>query len=50
MNVAQLHNYPVWTVVKLPDSAPIAKIEIESVEYVGRGPALAQIKAFNKEW
>ena len=50
VNVAQLHNYPVWTVVKLPDSAPIAKIEIESVEYVGRGPALAQIKAFNKEW
>ena len=48
--VVRLHDYPDWTVVAPPDSGPIARIEIESLDFVGKGPAIAAVKAFRKEW
>ena len=48
--VVQLHNYPNWTVVLAADSGPVARIEIQSLGYVGKGPALAGVKAFKAGW
>ncbi len=48
--VVRLHDYPDWTVVAPPDSGSIARIEIESLDFVGKGPAIAAVKAFRKEW
>ena len=48
--VVRLHHYPDWTVVAPPDGGPIARIEIESLDFVGKGPAIAAVKAFRKEW
>ena len=48
--IVRLHDYPDWTVVAPPDSGPIARIEIESLDFVGKGPAIAAVKAFRKEW
>ena len=48
--LVRLHDYPDWTVVAPPDSGPIARIEIESLDFVGKGPAIAAVKAFRKEW
>jgi hypothetical protein len=48
--IVQLHDYPDWTVIKPPESGPIEKIEIETLEFVGEGPALAGVKAFKAGW
>ena len=48
--LVRLHDHPDWTVVAPPDSGPIARIEIESLDFVGKGPAIAAVKAFRKEW
>ena len=45
---AALYAYPNWTVIQTPDIGPIARIEIQSLEYAGEGPALAGVRAFNR--
>ena len=40
-----LFDYPKWTVVPGPESE-VARIEVESLEHVGAGPALSEVKAF----
>jgi hypothetical protein len=45
-----LVGYPNWTVISTPEIGPIARIEVQSLEYVGEGPALAGIRAFNRQW
>jgi hypothetical protein len=44
--VVQLYDYPNWTVVTPPTPGLTSKIEIETLEFVGKGPALAWVKAF----
>ena len=47
---ASLVDYPYWTVLSAPEIGPIARIEVQSLAYVGEGPALAGIRAFNRQW
>jgi hypothetical protein len=47
---ATVFGYPNWTVVATPAIGPVARIEIQSLEYVGEGPALAGVRAFNRRW
>jgi hypothetical protein len=42
----RLHAYPEWTVVPVNGAKPIARIEVESIRWVGLGPALSEIRAF----
>jgi len=41
-----LFNYPSWTVIPVDASAPVISFKITSLEHVGGGPALNEIKAF----
>jgi hypothetical protein len=41
-----LYDYPRWTVIQNPSTAPISEVSVTSVRYVGDGPALSEIKAF----
>jgi hypothetical protein len=47
---ATLFEYPNWTVVSTPVMGSVARIEIQSLEYVGMGPAIAGVRAFNRRW
>jgi hypothetical protein len=47
---APLVGYPNWTVISAPEIGPVARIEIQSLEHVGEGPALAGVRAFNRRW
>jgi hypothetical protein len=48
--VVQLHDYPDWTVIKPRESGPTDRIKIETLQFVGEGPALAGVKAFKTGW
>jgi hypothetical protein len=48
--VIGLYDYPDWTVVTPPVTEPLSKISIQSVSFVGHGPALAAVKAFRAGW
>ena len=44
--VAHLFDYPLWTVISNPDERAISHITIDTLDYVGAGPALNEVKAF----
>ena len=44
--VAHLFDYPQWTVISNPDGRAISHVTIETLDYVGAGPALNEVKAF----
>ena len=48
--IVSLHGYPYWTVVAPSDVGPVTRIEIEPLDFVGEGPALAGVKAFSRAW
>jgi hypothetical protein len=48
--VVRLYDYPDWTVVTPPFREPLSKISIQSVDYLGDGPAVAAVKAFKSGW
>ncbi len=48
--IVGLYDYPDWTVVNPPVAEPLSKISIQSVSFVGDGPALAAVKAFKAGW
>jgi hypothetical protein len=48
--VIGLYDYPAWTVVNPAVTEPLSKISIQSVSFVGDGPALAAVKAFRAGW
>jgi putative flippase GtrA len=41
-----LFGYPSWTVIPVDTSAPVISFKLTSLEHVGDGPALNEIKAF----
>ena len=45
MDVA-LFGYPDWTVIPVDTSSPVISFKLTSLEHVGTGPALNEIKAF----
>ena len=44
--VAHLFDYPLWTVISNPDGRAISHVTIDTLDYVGAGPALNEVKAF----
>jgi hypothetical protein len=46
--IVHLFDYPLWTVISGPKSQAISQIEIETLDYVGAGPALNEVKAFRR--
>jgi hypothetical protein len=44
--VVHLFDYPLWTVISNPDDRAISHIAIDTLDYVGAGPALNEVKAF----
>jgi hypothetical protein len=47
--VAHLFDYPLWTVISNPDGRAISHITIDTLDYVGAGPALNEVKAFRTQ-
>ena len=41
-----LFNYPGWTVIRIDPVAPVISFKVTSIENVGAGPSLNEIKAF----
>jgi hypothetical protein len=44
-----LFDYPRWTVIPDNDRVPLTSIVIDTLGYVGEGPALNEVKAFRKQ-
>ena len=44
--LVRLLDYPRWTVVQCTKNDAVAQIEVESLTFVGSGPAIAGVKAF----
>lgn len=42
----KLFNYPSWTVIPVDPATPIISFKVTSLEHVGGGPALNEVKAF----
>jgi len=47
--VAHLFDYPLWTVISNPDGRAISHVTIDTLDYVGAGPALNEVKAFRTQ-
>ena len=47
--VAHLFDYPLWTVISNPDGRAISHLTIDTLDYVGAGPALNEVKAFRTQ-
>jgi hypothetical protein len=47
--VVHLFDYPLWTVISNPDGRAISHLTIDTLDYVGAGPALNEVKAFRTQ-
>jgi hypothetical protein len=47
--VVGLFDYPQWTVIPNPDGRAISQITLETMDHVGVGPALNEVKAFRTQ-
>jgi hypothetical protein len=48
--IVALYEYPNWTVIAARDVSRGSRIQIQALDYVGEGPAIAGIRAFNRRW